>query len=214
MSHFRRLLQYLGNYRGLVTLAIVSNILTALFTVASIPLFKPFLDILFISSEELAAKAATLEELPMDFSWRNAQAWLDRYITEWVLADGPEKVLGYVCIAILSTFLLKNLFRYLALFFMAPVRNGVVRDVRVGLYDKLLHLPLGYFTESRKGDLMARLTSDVQEVESSILNVLSHFSGTVHHYWIPWFYDFCKPIPHRICFWIVAVYRCGYWWYW
>ncbi|MEL6276396.1 MAG: ABC transporter ATP-binding protein, partial [Bacteroidota bacterium] len=172
MSNFRRLLGYLANYRGLVSLAILSNILTAVFTVVSIPLLKPFLDILFISAEELATKAATLDEQPNEFSWQNAEGWFDRMITEWVLIEGQEVVLGYVCVAILSAFLLKNLFRYLALFFMAPVRNGVIRDVRIGLYDKLLNLPLGYFTESRKGDLMARLTSDVQEVESSILNVL------------------------------------------
>ncbi|MEM9835299.1 MAG: ABC transporter ATP-binding protein [Bacteroidota bacterium] len=170
MSNFQRLLSYLSKYRGLVSLAIISNILTAVFTVVSIPLLKPFLDILFIPSAELANQST---ELP-DQAWSSEgmEQWLNASITQWVIDLGRETVLGYVCLAILGAFLLKNLFRYLALFFMAPVRNGVIRDLRMQLYDKLLSLPLGYFTESRKGDLMARLTSDVQEVESSILNVL------------------------------------------
>ncbi|PHI18650.1 antibiotic ABC transporter ATP-binding protein [Lewinellaceae bacterium SD302] len=172
MTNFRRLLAYLSRYRGLVSLAIISNILTAVFTVISIPLLKPFLDILFKSEAELnAAATEDNEEIALE-SAENLELFLSNQITDWVLEFGRETILGYVCLAILAAFLLKNLFRYLALFFMAPVRNGVIRDLRMGLYDKLLSLPLAYFNESRKGDLMARLTSDVQEVESSILNVL------------------------------------------
>lgn len=103
---------------------------------------------------------------------QDLENFMSSKISSLVIEHGQETILGYVCLAILGAFLLKNIFRYLALFFMAPVRNGVVRDLRMGLYDKLLSLPLAYFNESRKGDLMARLTSDVQEVESSILNVL------------------------------------------
>lgn len=170
MSNFNRLLTALRPYRGLVSLAIVSNILTAVFTVISIPLLKPFLDILFAPPGELTTPPSVeAAELSSSQDW---EMWLNNNITNWVIDLGRETVLGYVCLAILTAFLLKNLFRYLALFFMAPVRNGVIRDLRMRLYDKLLSLPLGYFTESRKGDLMARLTSDVQEVESSILNVL------------------------------------------
>jgi ABC-type multidrug transport system fused ATPase/permease subunit len=80
--------------------------------------------------------------------------------------------LVYVCLWIVGVFFLKNLFRYLSLFFMAPVRNGIIRDLRGQLFHKLLVLPLPYFSEERKGDLMSRITADVQEVEWSILNVL------------------------------------------
>jgi subfamily B ATP-binding cassette protein MsbA len=177
LKNFRRLLAYLKRYRGLVSLAIFSNILTAVFTVVSIPLLKPFLDILFLSQEELqAAAAAKVQPEGLTTTSPSVATELEQQLNgqvlEWVLEYGNEAVLGYVCLAILAAFLLKNLFRYLALFFMAPVRNGVIRDLRMGLYGKLLSLPLAYFNESRKGDLMARLTSDVQEVESSILNVL------------------------------------------
>ncbi len=172
MSNFRRLLQYLGRYRAWVMLAIVSNILTAVFTVVSIPLLKPFLDILFKPEEELKALPENAPSLEQISSSESLSQWLNNLIAQWMLSYGRETVLAYVCLAILVAFLLKNLFRYLALFFMAPVRNGIIRDIRMQLYDKLLSLPIGYFTATRKGDLMARLTSDVQEVESSILNVL------------------------------------------
>lgn len=171
MENFKRLLSYLSRYRKLVVVSILCNVLTAVFTVISIPLLKPFLDILFKSEEELALLKN--QELTTEISSSaDLEQLMSGQVTQWVLEYGRETILGYVCLAILAAFLLKNVFRYLALFFMAPVRNGVVRDLRMGLYDKLLSLPLAYFNESRKGDLMARLTSDVQEVESSILNVL------------------------------------------
>ncbi|MCL4150110.1 UNVERIFIED_CONTAM: hypothetical protein GTU68_056932, partial [Idotea baltica] len=89
-----------------------------------------------------------------------------------IINDGQEAALVFVCGAILVTFFFKNVFRYLALFFMAPARNGIVRDLRKELFDKVLSLPLSYFSEERKGDLMSRITADVQEVEMSILNML------------------------------------------
>ena len=166
MESFRRLLGYMGNYRGLVALAIVCNVLTAVFTVVSIPIFQPFFNILFEQTEPVYAAPDTVSNL----------AELEQYggylVTEWIEERGRETALLYVCGFILASFLLKNLFRYLALFFMAPVRNGIIRDLRNELYTHLLHLPLGYFTEERKGNLLSRITGDVQEVESSILNVL------------------------------------------
>ncbi|MCP9236250.1 ABC transporter ATP-binding protein [Lewinella sp. JB7] len=166
MQSFRRLLGYLGNYRGLVALAIACNILTAVFTVVSIPIFQPFFNLLFEQTEPVTTAPASIDSL----------ADLEQYggylVTEWITERGREQALLYVCALILLSFLLKNLFRYLALFFMSPVRNGVIRDLRNELYTHLLHLPLGYFTEERKGSLLSRITADVQEVESSILNVL------------------------------------------
>lgn len=156
----------MANYRGLVILAVVSNILTALFTVVSIPMLQPFLGLLFEQTDPVL-------ELPAEsFSRDNYDVYLGYYITDWINNFGRETALAYVTIGILFSFLFKNLFRYLALFFMAPVRNGIIRDLRNALYDHLLSLPLGYFNEERKGNLLSRITGDVQEVEHSILNVL------------------------------------------
>ena len=166
MHSFRRLLGYMGNYRGLVALAIACNVLTAVFTVVSIPIFQPFFNILFEQTKPVTTapdRVASLAELEQYGEYR---------VTEWIIELGRQTALLYVCGLILLSFLLKNVFRYLALFFMAPVRNGIIRDLRNELYTHLLHLPLGYFTEERKGNLLSRITGDVQEVESSILNVL------------------------------------------
>ena len=166
MHSFRRLLGYMANYRGLVALAVVCNLLTAVFTVVSIPIFQPFFNILFEQTEPVTTapdRVASLAEL---------EQYGEYWVTQWITELGRQTALLYVCGLILLSFLLKNVFRYLALFFMAPVRNGIIRDLRNELYTHLLHLPLGYFTEERKGNLLSRITGDVQEVESSILNVL------------------------------------------
>lgn len=165
-SSFWRLLGYMRNYKAYVGLNIFSNIMTALFTALSIPLLVPFLEILFDRRELVMDKPV--------FGWdiESATASFNYYISQLIVEQGKEAALVFVCVAILSVFLLKNLFRYLSLFFMAPVRNGIIRDLRAQMYDKVMALPLAYFSEERKGDLMSRMTSDVQEVEWSILNVL------------------------------------------
>jgi ABC-type multidrug transport system fused ATPase/permease subunit len=165
-NSFWRLLGYLRNYKLHVGLNIISNILTALFTALSIPLLIPFLEILF-DRRELVIEPPTFQ---MD-----AQSLIDSfnyYLSQLIVEQGKGAALAFVCFAILGIFFLKNLFRYLSLFFMAPVRNGIIRDIRQQLFDKVLGLPLAYFSEERKGDLMSRVTADVQEVEWSILNVL------------------------------------------
>ncbi|WP_020567439.1 ABC transporter ATP-binding protein [Neolewinella persica] len=166
MSSFRRLLGYMANYRGLVALAIFCNILTAVFTVLAVPLFQPFLNLLFEQVDPVTQPAEALDSMAA------VKQQMNYLLSEWITEKGKETALAYVCGFILVTFLLKNLFRYLALFFMSPVRNGIIRDLRNELYAHMLGLPMAYFTEERKGNLLSRITSDVQEVEASILNVL------------------------------------------
>ncbi|HQU57893.1 MAG: ATP-binding cassette domain-containing protein [Phaeodactylibacter sp.] len=165
-NSFWRILGYLRNYRLQVGLNIFSNILTALFTALSIPLLIPFLEILFDRREPVLQRP----EWRLDVG--SISAHFNYFLSELIVQQGKEAALVFVCMAILGVFFLKNLFRYLSLFFMAPVRNGIIRDIRQQLFDKVLILPLPYFSEERKGDLMSRITADVQEVEWSILNVL------------------------------------------
>ncbi|MEZ5041571.1 MAG: ABC transporter ATP-binding protein [Saprospiraceae bacterium] len=166
MKSFWRLLSYLRDYKLLIGLNVGSNILTALFTVVAIPLLQPFLEILFDDTK--LVKDPPSGSVNLDY----LQHWFNYEFSQYILQGSKEKALVFVCSAILLTFFLKNLFRYLALFFMAPARNGIVRDLRKELFDKILNLPLSYFSEERKGDLMSRITADVQEVEVSILSML------------------------------------------
>ncbi len=142
--------------------SILSNILLSVFTVISIPVFQPFLEILF--NEE------TITVVKPD-SW-NIIEHINYYLSNIVIEQGRYNALVTVCIFIVVVFLFKNLFRYLALFFMVRIRNGIITDLREDLFDKYLGLPLSYLNDKKKGDLISRLTSDVVEIEWSILNMI------------------------------------------
>ena len=165
-NSFWRLIGYMRNYRLLVGLNIACNMLTAVFTALAIPLLIPFLEILFNRREPVTSYPG--------WEWKaeSVAGYFNYQLSQLIATQGKETALAFVCGAILTVFFLKNLFRYLSMFFMAPVRNGIIRDVRQQLFDKMLLLPLSYFGEERKGDMLSRITADVQEVEWSILNVL------------------------------------------
>jgi len=163
-SSFWRLMRYLYAYKMEVALAVLFNILTAFFTVLSAPLISPFLDLLFLDPSHISPSATP--------SILNEEKWFRQLLWHFIAQNGRMEALKYVCFAILIVFLLKNISRYLALFFMAPVRNGVVKDIRNKLFAKALELSPAFYTRERKGDLIARVSTDVQEIESSILQVL------------------------------------------
>jgi ABC-type multidrug transport system fused ATPase/permease subunit len=167
MNALKQLFQYIKNYKRYVALNIVCNILMVLFNIVSIPMLIPFLQILL-------GQAIPPIQKP-DFQW-NIDA-IKNYFN-WYLGDliaqsnSKEQALIFVCGVLILSFFFKNLFRYLAMFFMTPLRNGVVRDIRKALFEKILRLPLSYFSDERKGDLISRVSNDVLEVEWSILNVM------------------------------------------
>ena len=119
MASFGRLLSRVKNYKINVGLSIVSNIMLSIFTVVSIPLIVPFFQILF-------DRTPPVMELPPN---PKISDHLDYYFSRLIESHDKETALIYVCLAILAVFLLKNVFRYLALFFMAPTRNGILRDI-------------------------------------------------------------------------------------
>lgn len=163
-SPLRQLIHYLRGYRFLLFMNIVCNILMALCMVISIPIIIPFFQILF-------GRVKASPE-PVAFSINNIQSWLEYVFSRLVQLYSQENALIIVCITFVGIFFLKNLFRYLSLVFMAQVRNGIVRDVRNRVYEKYMQLPLAFFTKGKKGDLLARVSTDVQEIEYSILNVI------------------------------------------
>jgi ABC-type multidrug transport system fused ATPase/permease subunit len=167
MNALKQLFQYIKNYKRYVALNIICNILMVLFNIVSIPMLIPFLQILLGQTIPPIQKP--------DFQWtidaiKNYFNW---YLGDLIAQSGSkEQALIFVCIVLILAFFFKNLFRYLALFFMTPLRNGVVRDIRKALFEKILRLPLSYFSDERKGDLISRVSNDVLEVEWSILNVI------------------------------------------
>ena len=145
---------------------ILFNILSVLFSLVSLTMVVPFLGILFETQEK------ALHPPPLSL---NATAIKENFyaLISSIIEDGEEvDALLFICILVLVTFFFRNLFRYLALYFLTPIRNGVVHDLRMDLHKKIISLPIPFFTEKRKGDLTARLTSDLVEIEWSIMSSL------------------------------------------
>ncbi len=167
VKNFLKILRYAGPYWVYAVLNVVFNILAVLFSLVSFGLFIPVLQMLF-HQMEIPKSAPVL-------NWHNTNSLRDNFYYQsghWLQKYGNERILIYVGIIIIILYFLKNFFRYMAMYFLAVVRNGVVKDLRNDLYNKILILPLSYFSEQRKGDIMARMTNDVQEIEWSIMSSL------------------------------------------
>ena len=153
-------------YKGKVVLNFFFNLLAAIFGAFSFGLLSPVLGILFETKEYVR------ELLPFEFSAKVIENNLSYYITWIIDTYGQATALIYIGLFIILTVLLKVGFTYLASFMMIAIRNGVVRDIRSKIYRKILTLPLGFFSDEKKGDIMARMTGDVQEIENSVMNSL------------------------------------------
>ena len=162
MKRFFQILKRLIPYRIQLGLSVFFNLLMAAFTIAGIPLFIPFFELIFYGDE------ATTAAIPE----KGIKADLFRLFGDYLFDDDPRQMLIRIIWLIVLIFGLKNLFRYLSLFFISPVRTGFLRDLRQQLFDHLSHLPVQFFKINQKGDLLSRMSMDIQEIENSILNIL------------------------------------------
>jgi subfamily B ATP-binding cassette protein MsbA len=169
MKYFKQIMMYAKPYKGYGTLNIISNIFYALFGTLAFVSLMPMLKVLFNSSEPIntAPTYNGIVELG-DY----VENYINYFITQKVNNEGELKALMFMIFIIIGTFLLKNIFGYLALFFITFLRNGVLKDLRNDLYEKTVDLPLSYFSEKRKGDLIARISTDVLEIQHSFLSIL------------------------------------------
>ncbi len=165
-SSFGKIIQYVNRYKGYAFGSILFNLLSAILATFVFILLDPFLKVLFGMTE-----VATVEPT-FNYSVNYIFDWLNYTLGSYIQNSGKNAALIWVCKTIALMFLFKNLFRYLAIVLMGPVRKGVVTDIRSNIFDKLLALPLSFFSEERKGDLMGRITADVVEVEGSILQII------------------------------------------
>lgn len=169
MNYFKKILKYAKPYTKFAWLNVLFNILYAIFNVLSVLSFIPVLGILF-GEEKKVYEKPVYDGIGNLFKY--AQGSLNYNITEMMESGGIDKALLFICVLSFSLFFFKNLFRYLASYVLAYLRNGVVKDLRDHLYHKIIELPLAYFSGKKKGDIIARMTSDVQEVENSFLTSL------------------------------------------
>lgn len=164
MKKISRILRYLKDYKGQISLYFLFNLLAIAFSLFSLVTLAPILEVLF------GQTAQTTTGNPS-----SAQAYISHGINIIVSQNGKTTALAYICIAVVIFTVLKNLFLYLSIYILNPIRNAVLRRLRNDMFTKTLSLPIGFFTEERKGDLISRMTNDITEVEWSIMSVLEVF---------------------------------------
>ncbi|MDX1828416.1 MAG: ABC transporter ATP-binding protein [Lutibacter sp.] len=169
MNYFKKIIKYAKPYTKFAWLNILFNILYAIFNVLTIVAFIPVLNILFKQENKIEAEPVYNGIFSLG---KYAQDSFYYFISQKMENDGAIKTLVFVCILTLFLFFFKNFFRYIASFVLAFLRNGVVKDLRDSIYQKIIELPIAYFSEKKKGDIIARMTSDVQEIENSFLTSL------------------------------------------
>jgi subfamily B ATP-binding cassette protein MsbA len=169
MNYFKKILRFARPYLKYAWLNVLCNILYAIFNVLSVLTFIPVLGILFGREERISEKPVYSGIAGI---YDYVQDSLNFYVSDMMATGGVEKALVFICLISFAMFFFKNLFRYFALFVLTFLRTGVVKDIRDSLYRKIVSLPVSYFSEKKKGDTMARISNDVQEVEVSFLDTL------------------------------------------
>lgn len=168
MKSLRTIFKYIKRYPGLVVTYFSFNVLAALFGVISLGLLSPFLMLIFKQGDAFKAitSSGSLNNInPVNYF----KEWLYELITT---PGGSTRALIIICVVVFLSILLKNLFAYLSMYFLNPIRNRILNDMRSNMYRKILHLPIGYFSEQRKGDIMSKLSNDLADVEGSTISVL------------------------------------------
>lgn len=166
MKDFIRLIKYAKPYWKYILLNFLSNSIYVVFSLISLTMVSPFLGILFESVD--------LVTVEPEFSF-HLSALINYFyfiISTFIIEQGKYEALIFVSSIFVVFSLISNLFRYLGMFFMAPLRNGVVEDIRNEVYKKILILPLSFYSKVRAGDIISRLTTDVHEIEWSIMSTM------------------------------------------
>jgi ATP-binding cassette, subfamily B, bacterial MsbA len=167
LKKFKEILKLAFRYKSRLIQFLGFNLLAALFSVFSITIIVPFLKVIFKTGSKLPAN-------PIEFAW-NPDAilkYFDYQLSVFIQETGELNSLYLFSGLIILMFLLKNVFNYLALYNLAWVRSAVVRDLRAAIYSKILELPLSFYSNERKGDIISRMTNDVKEIEWSLLGAL------------------------------------------
>ncbi len=168
-ENLKKIIPFTLKYKKDIVMNVIYNILYALFSTLSFIALIPMLDVLFKDAKKI------IEEPKFTSVWEitsYANDYLYFYITKLTTENGAQYALLLVVSIIITTFLLKNIFNYLALNHLMLLKNGVLRDLRNKMFDKIISLPISYYSEKRKGDMMARMLGDVNEVRNSFFNIL------------------------------------------
>ncbi len=163
MKKLRKILHYLRPYKGRIFFNILLSALQIIFSLFSLLMIIPFLRVLFGKESVVTVKP------DFEFSSDAVNDYLNYYLGQIIEEFGESKALLIVSAYVIVMMLMKNLLFYFSKYVLVPVRNGVIRDMRNGIYKKVLKLPFSYFTEERKGDIMSKMTNDLKEIEWTIM---------------------------------------------
>ncbi len=169
--HFKRVLKYVFHYKKYFSLNILFSVLYAFFSAVAFLSLMPMLEVLFNGTDN------TIKKPSMEISNNLGdfiENWLNYQVSSFASNDNQKAILFVVGIVIIL-FFLKNVSNYFALFFSTLIRNGVIKDLKKNIYEKMVVLPLEYFSKNKKGDLISRMSSDVNEVQNSFLSIIEIF---------------------------------------
>ncbi|MDX9891620.1 MAG: ABC transporter ATP-binding protein [Bacteroidales bacterium] len=188
MKLFLRLIQYIFPYKKNIFLIIVCNLLYSVFSIFSLSLVAPFLSVLFAQVETVSVQP------PFSLSVSAIVDTFYYYMGVVINKNGSDAALFYIAVTMIVLTFFSNAFRYLGQFFLAPIRAGVLNAIRKDIYHQLIKLPLSFYSGQKKGDVMNRIGSDVQEVEWSIISSTQ---------------TFCRD-PFLILAYLVALFKVSY----
>ncbi len=161
-------------YKWTAITVILCNLGFVIFGLVSMALFIPFLKLIFDAENSITVVTKPIYDGSFTGLFSYAGNWYNFQMYEMSSAD-PKGALLFVCITVVISFFLKNIFRYGAIWFQSQLRMAVVRDLRDQLFEKAMRLPLSYYTDEKRGDLMSRMQSDVGEIENAVIAVLELF---------------------------------------
>ena len=168
MNYFKRIFKYAKPFKKYIFLNIFFNALYALFSALSFLSLMPMLEVLFGENNKTYSKPEFNDIYSLG---NNLEGWLNYQVSNYAGQD-PQKAVIFVISAIIILFFLKNFFNYLAMFFITFLRNGILTKLREDVYKKIIGMPISYFTNKKKGDVISRITADVLEIQHSFLSIL------------------------------------------
>lgn len=160
----KRMLRLILPFKGLAMLNMFFNLIQILAGLFSLALVMPLLDFMFNNNQDAFKQKSVGSAGDFNSLYNNFIQWM----TEFVNND-KQAALFWICVSLLVATIIKNIARYLALYYLVILRNRIIRDIRRDLYNKILDLPLSYFSDERKGDIISRMSNDVKEVEWSLM---------------------------------------------
>lgn len=166
MKNYLSFYKYFKPYIKPLSLANLFMVLFVIFSLLSVVIIMPFIDLLFNESSTQARE-------PVEFSIFDFKAYITYQLNSFLESFSKLELVYYLCILIIIIFMLKNLFSYLQTYFMSIVEQGVIKDIRLALYTHFHSLSLGYFTEEKKGILISRIINDVQIIRDSMIAVIN-----------------------------------------